>query len=139
MIIQSESEMLAFGASLAAELRAGDWLAIDAPLGAGKTVLCAGILRGLGFSGEVASPSYAIVIQYAPPEVRVPVQHADLYRLSSVDEIEELGLFDASGDCITLVEWAKNGGPVLEHATHRITIDTLQDGSRRINMINTNG
>ncbi len=139
MILRSESEMLAFGASLAPELTAGDWLAIDAPLGAGKTVLCAGILRGLGFSGEVASPSYAIVIQYAPPEVQTPVQHADLYRLSSVDEIEELGLLDASGDCITLVEWAKNGGAVLEHATHRITIDILQDGSRRINMIKTNG
>jgi tRNA threonylcarbamoyladenosine biosynthesis protein TsaE len=139
MIIRSESEMLAFGASLAAELKTGDWLAIDAPLGAGKTVLCAGILKGLGFIGEVASPSYAIVIQYAPPEVRMAVQHADLYRLKSVDEIEELGLLDASCDCITLVEWAKNGGTVLAHATHRIEIDTLQDGSRIINMITTNG
>jgi tRNA threonylcarbamoyladenosine biosynthesis protein TsaE len=139
MIIRSELEMLAFGALLAAELKAGDWVAIDAPLGAGKTVLCTGILRGLGFIGEVASPSYAIVIQYSQPEVQVPVQHADLYRLKSVDEIEELGLLDASGDCITLVEWAKNGGETLAHATHRITIDTLQDGSRIINMIKTNG
>jgi len=56
MIVKNEAEMLAFGRDLAGELKAGDWLAIDGPLGAGKTVLCRGILQGLGFTGEVTSP-----------------------------------------------------------------------------------
>ncbi len=139
MIIRNENDMLTFGYALASELKAGDWVAIDGALGAGKTVLCAGILRGLGFSGEVASPSYAIIHQYAEGDVTIPVQHADLYRLNDVDEIEELGLLDTSNDCITLVEWAKNGGANFGNATHKIMIIPMEDGSRQINMVTANG
>ena len=69
MIIATDADMRAFGQKLAQELERSDWVAINGPLGAGKTVLCAGILAGLGFEGEVASPSYAIVHSYDPPEV----------------------------------------------------------------------
>ena len=84
--------MRAFGERLAQGLKLGDWIAIDGPLGAGKTTLCKGILHGLGFDGEVASPSYAIVHQYEPPETSIAVAHADLYRLNNVGELKELGI-----------------------------------------------
>ena len=55
MIIATDADMRAFGQKLAQELERSDWVAINGPLGAGKTVLCAGILAGLGFEGEVAT------------------------------------------------------------------------------------
>ncbi len=126
--------MRAFGGQLAAKLHAGDWVAIDGPLGAGKTVLCSGILRGLGFAGEVASPSYAIVHSYDPPEVSIAVAHADLYRLKDVAELEELGLAEERSERITLVEWAERAGHDYATATHYIYITPQSDGSRAVSM-----
>lgn len=131
MIISDENAMLDFGAALATGLRVGDWVAIDGPLGAGKTVLSKGILRGLGYDGEVASPSYALVHHYAPPDVTVAVAHADLYRLNHVEELLELGLADEQDDQVTLVEWAERG-PGYGRPTHHLLITPQADGSRWI-------
>jgi tRNA threonylcarbamoyladenosine biosynthesis protein TsaE len=135
MRVIDEAGMLDFGVELAAELKVGDWLAIDGPLGAGKTVLCKGILRGLGYEGEVVSPSYAIVHPYDPPSVRIPVLHIDLYRINSPGELEELGLDQAASDCIHLVEWASRAGTGYGNPTHLITIHSNDDdGSRTVDM-----
>lgn len=95
----------AFGRSLASLARVGDVIALSGELGAGKTSLARGVLRALGLAGEAPSPSFAIVQPYAPPEVRMPVLHVDLYRIEDVAEIEELGLAEALGDSLLLVEW----------------------------------
>jgi tRNA threonylcarbamoyladenosine biosynthesis protein TsaE len=134
MIILDETEMRAFGHRLAASLSPGDWVAIDGPLGAGKTVLCASIINSLGFVGEVTSPSYAIVHNYEPPELSIAVAHADLYRLEDVAELDELGLVEESADRITLVEWAERAGPGYARPSHHVTISVQPDGSRRIDM-----
>lgn len=134
MMISTEEEMRAFGERLAGLLRLGDWVAIDGPLGAGKTVLCAGILRGLGFTGEVASPSYAIVHNYSQPEVSIALVHADLYRLNDVNELQELGLAEERADRITLVEWAQRAGPHYTVPSHHIRIEPNIDGTRLIIM-----
>lgn len=130
MIIATDEDMRAFGRSFAQGLKASDWVAINGPLGAGKTVLCAGILAGLGYSGEVASPSFAIVHSYDPPEVLVAVAHADLYRLNHVDELDELGLSDERIERITLLEWADRFGPGQMRPSHIIDIVPQADGSR---------
>jgi tRNA threonylcarbamoyladenosine biosynthesis protein TsaE len=139
ILIATEGEMLAFGHELAGTLKPGDWLAIDGTLGAGKTVLCKAILQGLGFEGEVSSPSYALVHQYDPPDVAIPVMHADLYRLENPLDLEELGLNDHSDDCITLVEWAKRGGTDFGNPTYWIEITPIEDGRRQIEMKRSNG
>jgi tRNA threonylcarbamoyladenosine biosynthesis protein TsaE len=126
MMISDENAMRDFGEKLAANLQTGDW--------AGKTVLCSGILRGLGFAGEIASPSYAIVHSYDPPEVSIAVAHADLYRLKDVAELEELGLAEERGDRITLVEWAERAGPDYALPSHHISIALQPDGSRNITL-----
>lgn len=130
MIIATDADMRTFGEKLAQDLKQSDWIAINGPLGAGKTVLCAGILAGLGFAGEVASPSYAIVHSYEPPDVSIAVAHVDLYRLDNVDELDELGLADERGDRITLVEWAERFGPTYVVPSHIIDIRPQADGSR---------
>jgi tRNA threonylcarbamoyladenosine biosynthesis protein TsaE len=124
--------MLAFGQALGSRLVSGDWVAIHGPLGAGKTVLCKGVLRGLGFTGEVTSPSYAIVNRYDPPDVQIGVSHVDLYRLESIDELEELGLSDGAADCITLVEWANRFPTAHENPSHIIDIKPLENGEREM-------
>ena len=95
----------AFGASLAALIRPGDVIALSGELGAGKTSVARGLLRALGLAGEAPSPSFAIVQPYAPPEVRLPVLHVDLYRIDDPAELEELGLDEVLGDSVLLVEW----------------------------------
>ena len=130
MIIATDEDMRAFGRSFAEGLRASDWVAINGPLGAGKTVLCAGILSGLGFAGEVASPSYAIVHSYEPPDVSVAVAHVDYYRLNNADELDELGLSDERADRITLVEWAERFGRGHVVPSYIIDIAPQADSSR---------
>jgi tRNA threonylcarbamoyladenosine biosynthesis protein TsaE len=130
MIIKSDPEMRALGRRLAEKLKPGDWVAIDGPLGAGKTVLCAGILSGFGFDGEVSSPSYAIVHPYDPPEVSIAVTHVDLYRLDNAEELRELGISDDREGRITLVEWAVRGGADFMMPSHRISITPQADGAR---------
>ena len=134
MIVEDEAAMIAFGERFAENLTVGDWVAIDGPLGAGKTVLCKGILRGFGYEGEVASPSYALVHPYDPPSTRVAVVHADLYRINSPDELDELGLGDDRRDCIHLVEWASRAGVNYGSPTHIINIQPNDDDSRTIEM-----
>ncbi len=130
MIIATDEDMRAFGRSFAQGLKVSDWVAINGPLGAGKTVLCAGILSGLGFAGEVASPSFAIVHSYEPPEVSIAVAHVDYYRLNNADELDELGLSDERADRITLVEWANRFGSSHVVPSHIIDIAPQADGSR---------
>jgi tRNA threonylcarbamoyladenosine biosynthesis protein TsaE len=134
MIIHTEEEMRVFGSQLATQLEVGDWVAIDGPLGAGKTVLCTGILQGLGFAGEVASPSYAIVHHYDPPELSIAVAHADLYRLNDVAELDELGLAEERSERLVLVEWAERGRLEYAKPSHHLRIDPQADGTRRIEL-----
>ena len=95
----------AFGAKLAAGLRAGDVIALFGTLGAGKTTLARGILRGLGYRGDVGSPTFPIVVTYEPPQVRIPLWHVDLYRIEDSEELDELGIDDARGEVALVIEW----------------------------------
>lgn len=132
MIVASEEEMLLLGQELAGKFNKGDIIAIDGTLGAGKTVLCRGILRGLGFDGEVASPSYALIHTYSPPETSLPVIHADLYRLKVAEEIEEIGLFDDPANTLILIEWASVSDICLKLATFTITLEILDEVRRQV-------
>lgn len=113
MLLTSPSETEAAGASLAALLRIGDVVALAGDLGAGKTTFARGLLAALGFRGEVPSPTFPIVIPYAPPDVGLPLWHVDLYRIDDPEEIEELGLDEARADSALLIEWPERMGPRL--------------------------
>ncbi len=95
----------AFGRTLAVQLRPGDAVALFGALGAGKTTLARGILRGLGYRGDVASPTFPIVQTYDPPDTRISLWHADLYRIADLSELDELGLDDARDHAVLLIEW----------------------------------
>ncbi|HEX7820162.1 MAG TPA: tRNA (adenosine(37)-N6)-threonylcarbamoyltransferase complex ATPase subunit type 1 TsaE [Sphingobium sp.] len=130
MRLATAEAMEGFGLALADRLRAGDIVALTGNLGAGKTTLARGLLRGLGHGGEVPSPSFAIVQPYEPPAVRLPLAHVDLYRLEDDGEVAELGLDDWLHDGALVVEWpARLGAAMLAHAL-AIDIAVGEDGAR---------
>jgi tRNA threonylcarbamoyladenosine biosynthesis protein TsaE len=125
--------MEAFGARIAAALQPGDVVALSGDLGAGKTTLARAIIRALGHAGEVPSPSFTIVETYDPPAVRLPLVHADFYRLARPQEAEELGLDDYREGAVLVAEWPENaGGFAYEPACLSITLEFADEGRRAI-------
>ena len=133
MMVESPIAMLEAGRAFASSLQGGELVTLSGGLGAGKTLFCKGVLAGLGYTRDVPSPTFTIMNHYAPPDTRLAVIHADLYRLNSPDELEELGMFD-SGDAetVSLVEWPEQGGKAFAHARFRISIDPLNETSRTL-------
>ncbi|TKD50495.1 tRNA (adenosine(37)-N6)-threonylcarbamoyltransferase complex ATPase subunit type 1 TsaE [Sphingomonas baiyangensis] len=127
-----EAASRAFGAKLARVLAVGDVVTLSGDLGAGKTSIARGALAALGLQGEAPSPSFAIVQSYAPPELRLPVLHIDLYRIEHEDELLELGLDDARRDSALLVEWPERVGTRWWHDALALTLAPAADGGRAL-------
>ena len=105
IISHSPAETFEHGRALAATLRAGDVLALDGDLGAGKTHFVKGIAAGLGCEGDVTSPTFTLVHEYTGG--RLPLFHFDFYRLESEDETLRIGLDDYLGaGGVVVIEWA---------------------------------
>ena len=115
----SPEETEALGARLAQSLVPGDVVAFSGDLGAGKTALTRGILRGLGYPGRVTSPTFAIANEYDTPHGRVV--HCDLYRIPDSQALLDTG-FDEylDGSAIVLIEWSENAAGILP--THHKTV-----------------
>jgi tRNA threonylcarbamoyladenosine biosynthesis protein TsaE len=118
------------GSAIAAVLRPGDVVALSGGLGAGKTTLARAILAALGHGGEVPSPTFTIIETYDPPGVRVPVVHADFYRLDHPGEVAELGLDDYRQGAVLIAEWPEcAGGFAQEPACLSICLESPPESS----------
>ena len=95
----------ALGRLMAALLTAGDVLLLSGSLGSGKTCLASGIAEGLGIGDRVLSPTFVIVREYR--DGFLPLYHADVYRLHSMVEFEDLELVERADDGVLLVEWGE--------------------------------
>ena len=132
LILEDVQATLDVGRELGALLRAGDKIALRGTLGAGKTTLARGILEGLGYRGEVPSPTFAIVQPYEPPETRIPVAHVDLYRIEDPEEIPELGLEDTLIDGAMIVEWPDRMPGSFWHDALNMDLEITGEGNRRL-------
>jgi hypothetical protein len=115
------------GHGIATGLRAGDAVALWGDLGAGKTTLARAILRQLGVTEDVPSPTFTIVQSYETP--CLPVSHYDLYRVKQPREMQELGFDDALDHGAVLVEWPERAPEVLPPDALHVRLG-LQDGAR---------
>lgn len=106
---RSAEETRRLAAAIAGLVRSGDVLVLAGDLGAGKTVFVQGLAHGLGVEERVVSPTFALVRSYRG---RLPLVHADVYRLERVSELEDLGL-DEHEDAVVCVEWGDVLGPYL--------------------------
>lgn len=119
----------AFGARIAARLRPGDVVALSGGLGAGKTTLARAIIAALGHQGEVPSPSFAIIETYDPPALRLPLVHADFYRLGRPEEAQEIGLDDYREGAALIAEWPEHaGGFAHEPGCLSLRLETAETG-----------
>ena len=107
MMLADEAATQGLGEGIGTQLGSGDVILLSGGLGAGKTTLARGLLRGLGFAGDVASPTFPILIDYRPPDVRLPLAHADLYRIEDPAELDQLDLDTALLDGALVVEWSE--------------------------------
>jgi len=135
--LADESATLDLGASLGEALRGwpnGLVVFLEGNLGAGKTTLCRGLLRGLGHSGAVKSPTYTLVEPYELGERTL--NHFDLYRLGDPEELEYMGIRDyfKVGD-VCVIEWPERGGGVLPEPDLRVTV-TVDGSGRRARLHN---
>jgi tRNA threonylcarbamoyladenosine biosynthesis protein TsaE len=135
LVSRSARETAALGARLGRALVAGDCVALVGELGAGKTQLVRGACQGARVpANEVSSPSFAIVATYGG---RIPIHHADLYRIGDVDELYATGFFDLVGGAgAILVEWADRvpGALPEERLTVTLSHDPRLPDVRRIEL-----
>lgn len=110
IVLPDLAAMTALGTRIAAALGSGDVVALSGALGTGKTTLARAIIAASGYPGEVPSPSFTIVETYDPPAVRLPLVHADFYRLNRPGEAVELGLDDYREGAALIAEWPDHAG-----------------------------
>ena len=102
----------AFGRRLSACQQVGALIFLQGDLGAGKTTLVRGYLRGLGHKGPVKSPTYTLIEPYQTGQGNL--YHLDLYRLSDPEELEWIGIRDLfDGESVCLIEWPQRGEGML--------------------------
>ena len=131
LVIRGLEDTERFGEALAAELEAGDVVALTGDLGAGKTTLTKSIAKGLGVTENVTSPTFTIVCEYMSG--RLPLFHFDLYRIGSEEEAFEAGLeeyFHRGG--VTVIEWADLVPELIPEDARVIDIEYGEEEDERI-------
>ena len=128
---RTAAELQAVAERLGRALQAGDVNALIGPLGAGKTTFVQGLARGLDVPPDrhVASPTFALVNEHPG---RVPLVHADLYRVAHARELEELGLTDAFDRAAVAIEWLDRFPDAAPAERLEITIAIEPDDTRTI-------
>jgi tRNA threonylcarbamoyladenosine biosynthesis protein TsaE len=133
MVIRSSQAMWRLGQWLGERLEPGDFIGLIGELGAGKTVLVRGIAKGAGVpESEVASPSFAIVYPYRG---RLPLYHADFYRVADEEELFATGFYDLLGaDGAVVVEWVDHVPQAIPSEYLMVRIIRVSQRSRRVEL-----
>lgn len=131
MLLRAESlaSTHAIAAAIARLARAGDIVVLAGEMGAGKTAFAQGFGRALGVVEPITSPTFTLVHSYPVPGSKVTLHHADLYRLDSTSDVDDLALHElAEFGGIVLVEWGDVAASLLgDHLEVRLTRDELDD------------
>ena len=124
LTLDNEAAMIQLGHDLAQFLKPDSVIFLNGDLGAGKTTLIKGVLKGLGHNELVTSPTYTLVEQFDFAEFEI--FHFDLYRMQSADELEMIGIRDMLHESsIALIEWPEKGQGVLPPADSVVDIQFI--------------
>jgi len=127
---KSPDDTRALAAELAAVSRRGDLVLLAGDLGAGKTTFVQGAADALGVRAHVTSPSFVLVREYSG---RARIVHVDVYRLSSLQELIDLGYEELfAPDAITFIEWGDAVDELLPDARFEVDLRTESEAERRI-------
>ncbi|MCH2076645.1 MAG: tRNA (adenosine(37)-N6)-threonylcarbamoyltransferase complex ATPase subunit type 1 TsaE [Rhodobacteraceae bacterium] len=112
---------------------AGDCFLLEGPVGAGKTAFSRAFVQAaLGRAEDVPSPTFTLVQTYETPTFEI--WHCDLYRLTSADELIELGLEDAFTSAVTLIEWPDRLGDMAPTNAQRLSFEVVDEDVRRLSI-----
>ena len=129
VFLKDEAATLQYGSSLANRLRGDALVLLRGELGAGKTTLVRGILRGLGHTGSVKSPTYTLLEPYELAQQTV--YHFDFYRIADSQELEFIGIDELmDADAIKLVEWPEHAADKLPDPDLEILLEVEGAGRR---------
>ncbi|MBB5075068.1 tRNA (adenosine(37)-N6)-threonylcarbamoyltransferase complex ATPase subunit type 1 TsaE [Nonomuraea endophytica] len=131
--LATAEDMRAYGARLAARLRAGDLLVLSGPLGAGKTTMVQGIAEGLKVRGPITSPTFVIARVHPSLCEGPPLVHADAYRLGGDLEVDDLDLDASLEESVTVVEWGE--GLVEGLSEDRLEIHIDREGGDDVRLV----
>ncbi|PLL14708.1 tRNA (adenosine(37)-N6)-threonylcarbamoyltransferase complex ATPase subunit type 1 TsaE [Tabrizicola sp. TH137] len=127
LFLPDEAATANLGERIASLLEPGDTVLLEGPIGAGKSHLARALIRArLGRMEDVPSPTFTLVQTYDAGDVEI--WHADLYRLGHPDDVLELGLEDAFGKAICLIEWPDRLGPHLPANALRLRLSSQGEG-----------
>ena len=130
-VTHSRFETENFAAEFAKGIESGTVIAMRGDLGAGKTCFTAGSAKGMGYEGDVNSPTFAIVNEYLGG--RLDIYHFDMYRVSGWDDLYTTGYFEyMEMGGVLIIEWSENIASALPDDTVTVTIETLSENERRI-------
>lgn len=127
----------AFAGKLASLVRPDDVVVLAGGLGAGKTLFTGGLAAGLGVDEQVVSPSFLLVREYRSGFI--PLVHADVYRLASFNEFDDLAVFDQSAGGVLVIEWGDAVEQVLpsDHLTVHFGVGADESRTLRVDPFGT--
>lgn len=130
-LISTDPEFtLSIGRSIGSWCQGEDLLLLHGPFGAGKTVLTKGIAESLGISGPIRSPSFTLMSTY---KADLTLAHWDLFRLTNIHEVWDLGIMDQIDDkTVCVIEWAEKGTELFPETALDINLDYSSDYENRV-------
>ncbi|MBQ7047005.1 MAG: tRNA (adenosine(37)-N6)-threonylcarbamoyltransferase complex ATPase subunit type 1 TsaE [Oscillospiraceae bacterium] len=129
-ISHSAKETEDFGYNIGKNIKSGDVVALFGEMGAGKTAFVRGLARGMGFDGEVSSPTFALVHEYP---ANTMLYHFDMYRIDTWDDLYSTGFFDyLDSGGVLVIEWSENIENCLPDNCIKIRISKNDNENERI-------
>lgn len=130
MISHSTEQTEEIARRFAQQLRAGDVVALRGGMGVGKTAFVRGLARGLEVTGEVSSPTFALVHEH---EGRLMLYHFDMYRVTTPEDLYSTGFFDyLDTGAVLAVEWSENIQTALPQTSIAVTLNRISEDEREI-------
>ena len=124
---------MSIGFEFSQEIKAGDIIAIEGEIGAGKTTFIKGILKGLGYKGNVNSPTYTLINEY---QANSKIIHIDCYREKNINRWIDIGFIDYLNDNnIIIIEWPEYIRKILPSDTIDIYIKHIEESIREIKIL----